>query len=144
MGFEFGKTSQERLDTCEEPLIRVMSRAIEVTLVDFAVLCGRRTEEKQNRAFDKGHSKVKFPWSRHNKKPSGAVDVGPYDRTIEGRIPWLHDTLPHAEYVRRVKMWYELAGVIHAVAAEMNVPIEWGGRWSTIVDLPHWQLRKGN
>ena len=49
-----------------------------ISYIDCSVLCGHRGEEDQNKAYDSGNSKVKWPNGRHNKKPSIAVDVAPY------------------------------------------------------------------
>ena len=69
----FGKTSKRRLATCHEDLQEILNEVIKY--FDCSVLCGHRGKADQNKAYESGHSKVKWPNGRHNKKPSIAVDV---------------------------------------------------------------------
>ncbi len=109
----FGKSSTNKLATCDEKLQTVMNRAI--MIMDFSVVWGHRGEEAQNEAFDKGHSRKRFPDSKHNGKPSMAIDIAPW---VEGTIPW-----------NRVEYFYILAGVVKACAAILCIEIRWGGDW---------------
>ena len=45
---------------------------------DCTLIQGHRGEEEQNKYFDEGKSKVRYPNGRHNARPSNAVDVVPY------------------------------------------------------------------
>ena len=45
---------------------------------DVTILEGHRGEKEQNEAFDKGFSKLRFPFSKHNDYPSMAVDAAPF------------------------------------------------------------------
>jgi len=58
-----------------------------------------------------------------------AVDLAPL---VGGAIPW-------DEWAR----FKELADVVKACAAELGVPVEWGGDWKTFKDGPHFQLPRG-
>ena len=73
---KFGKTSQKKLNSCEEDLKRLFSEVVKH--FDCSVLEGHRGEELQNKYYDEGKSKLKFPKGRHNAYPSKAVDVVPY------------------------------------------------------------------
>ena len=79
----FGRRSRERLATCNKDLQMVFNEVIKH--VDCSVLCGTRGEEEQNKAYDEGRSKVKYPKGRHNASPSYAVDVTPYPIDWEDR-----------------------------------------------------------
>jgi peptidoglycan LD-endopeptidase CwlK len=73
---KLGKTSLARLAECHPDLQRLI-RAYEAEAPrDFTVLCGFRGEAEQNAAFKSGASK--WPRSKHNSKPSRAVDIAPY------------------------------------------------------------------
>jgi len=48
---------------------------------DCSIVCGHRGEIAQNEAYSVGNSEVKWPNSKHNKFPSHAVDVAPYEKT---------------------------------------------------------------
>jgi peptidoglycan L-alanyl-D-glutamate endopeptidase CwlK len=119
----FSKKSLHNLVTCHPDLERLFKEVIKHR--DCSVLCGHRTEEKQQEAYDKGYSKVKFPNSRHNKLPSTAVDVVPYP------IDW--DDKEEFTY---------FAGFVLGVASQMGIEVEWGGRFKNFYDGPHFQLKE--
>ena len=129
----FSKLSQMRLETCHPDIQRVMNRAI--LEYDFSVICGLRNEADQLEAFNKGNSKVKYPNSRHNRSKiegdlwdynvSDAVDVAPYP------INW-----------NKPERFKDLAKVILRIAKEEGVKLTWGGSWKTLVDLPHFEIRR--
>lgn len=118
---EFGKRSEECLESCDERIQLVLREAIKH--YDFAVIKGHRGEEEQNEAFDTGNSKLKFPQSKHNKHPAQAVDVVPYP------VDWENQ-----------QRFNELADVIKAACAKTEaVTLHWGydlWRW----DMPHWEI----
>ena len=72
----FGQRSQQRLETCHEDLIIRFEDVVEV--YDCSVLCGTRTEAEQTAAYNNQRSKVQWPNSMHNERPSLAADVVPY------------------------------------------------------------------
>lgn len=115
--------SKKILKTCHNDLQTVMNTAIRY--INFSVICGYRGKKKQNKAYVKGSSTLKFPKSRHNKKPSLAVDIIPYPTRYKDAFEF-----------------YYLAGVIHVVATILQIKLKWGGTWKSFKDLPHWQLRK--
>jgi len=86
--------------------------------VDFTVLCGHRNEEDQNEAFRLGNSTKQWPNSKHNQKPSTAVDVAPWFGP-QVKIDW-DDLLAFAR----------LAGFLEAIAASLKIKIRWGADWN--------------
>lgn len=118
----FSKTSKARLDTCHEELQLVLNDAIQH--YDFSVVCGHRDMEEQNRAFNEGHSKLRYPNSRHNSDPSEAVDIIPYP-TGYGNI----------------EEFYKMATYIFHSAMRHGVLLNWGGHWRNFKDYPHFELR---
>jgi peptidoglycan LD-endopeptidase CwlK len=76
MGFKLSNRSIARLNECA-PDLRKLAYAIESLGIPFMVLCGHRNEVEQNEAFQKGNSKLQWPNSKHNSKPSQAMDVSP-------------------------------------------------------------------
>lgn len=98
---------------------------------DCTVIEGHRGEEEQNKAYHAGHSKLKFPQSKHNKMPSLAVDVCPYP------IDW-----------KDYKRFYYFGGLVKGIASQMGIKIRWGGDWDgdnqftdqRFHDLPHFEL----
>ena len=130
---KFGKKSMSKLETCHEDLQQVFYQVIKH--FDCSVLEGHRGEELQNKYFNEGKSKVKFPKGKHNANPSNAVDVVPWP------IDW-DDT---------DRMYY-FAGFVKGIAAMLDIPLRWGGDWNDntevkdtgFKDLPHFELKKTN
>ena len=126
----FGKKSQERLNTCDPRLVELFEIVVED--FDCAVLEGYREKEAQNRAFDEGKSKLRFPEGNHNKYPSLAVDVAPYPIDWEDR-----------------DRFHYFAGFVKGVASQLGLDIRWGGDWDSDTqtrdnnfdDLPHFEVR---
>ena len=76
MSYKYGQTSLERLSTVHVDLRKIFEVAIQYT--DISILCGHRSEKEQDTAFRSGVTKVMWPNSKHNSKPSMAVDAAPY------------------------------------------------------------------
>ena len=128
---KFGKRSKERLSTCDEKLQKIFNEVIKH--VDCSVLEGHRSGERQNKLYDEGKTKVRYPNGRHNANPSRAVDVVPYP------IDW-HDR----------ERFHLFAGFVIGIAQSMGIKLRWGGDWNmnfeeddnNFDDLPHFELRK--
>lgn len=119
----FGKTSTERLKTCDEKLQKILNNVIE--LYDFTIICGYRGEEEQNKAFSEGKSNAKFGQSKHNVYPSKAVDIAPYDKGIDWND---HEAFNF------------LATLVFDEAQRQGIKIRWGGHFKSISDKPHFEL----
>jgi peptidoglycan L-alanyl-D-glutamate endopeptidase CwlK len=103
----------DRLKTCH-PLIQKLFNKV-ITFYDCVIVQGVRTKEEQNKDFADGKSKLQWPESQHNKNPSHAVDAAPF---INGTLTW--DS----------KQCIHFAGFVQGVAADLGIPIRWGGSWS--------------
>jgi peptidoglycan L-alanyl-D-glutamate endopeptidase CwlK len=121
MSFQFGATSLKRLEGVHPDLQKVMKRAIGCSTLDFSIIEGRRTLATQKKYFAAGATRTMN--SRH--LTGHAVDVAPY---VGGKIRW------------DWPLYHQLAKVIKKAAAELNVPIQWGGDWRSFKDGPHWEL----
>ena len=127
----FGKRSKERLATCDKRLQDVFNEVIKH--VDCSVLEGQRDEERQNKLFDEGKTKVRFPNGRHNASPSRAVDVTPYPVDWDDRES---QTL--------------FAGFVLGIARSMGIKLRWGGDWdmdfevqdNRFDDFPHFEIKE--
>ena len=127
---KFGKRSKERLATCHPDLQKVFNEVIKH--VDCSVLEGMRNEERQNKLFDEGKTKVRYPSGRHNNDPSYAVDVTPYPINWED---WERQTL--------------FPGFVIGTARAMGITLRWGGDWdmdfkvmdNRFDDFPHFEIR---
>lgn len=119
--FVLSKKSLDRLTGVHPDLVRVVKRAIEITTVDFAVLEGVRSKSRQEQLVKAGASQTVN--SRHIT--GHAVDLGAY---ISGSVRW------------DWPLYHKIADAVKQAAAELGVPIEWGGDWRTFKDGPHFQL----
>jgi peptidoglycan LD-endopeptidase CwlK len=128
---KFGKKSREQLATCDKRLQEVFNEVIKS--VDCTILEGYRNEEDQNKAYDKGNSKVKYPNGRHNSKPCLAVDCLPYP------IDW--------KDLERMTLF---AGYVLGTAEQMGIKLVWGNDWdrdfqtsdTNFKDYPHFELHR--
>lgn len=121
MAFKFGQRSEERLKGVHPDLVKVVRRALEISKVDLAVLEGIRSSERQTQMVKSGASQTLN--SRH--LTGHAIDVAP---VVGNQVRW------------DWPLYYPLAEAMKAAAAELNIPIEWGGDWRKFKDGPHWQL----
>lgn len=152
MSYVIGARSRERLEGVHPDLVRVVERAIEITDVDFAVICGVRTVKEQIALYAKGRTTAQMrkagvydragepgekivTWtlnSQHFRNPKTgfghAVDLAPF---IGGKIDWTWKHFPM------------IARAMKIAAKEADVPVEWGGDWVQRPDGPHFQLPKG-
>ena len=126
----FSKKSLEILSTCELPLQVLMRLAIQ-SGQDFSIICGHRGEEEQNEAYKLGHSKLKYPKSKHNTSPSQAVDIAPYPIDWSNKVRFL--TLS-----KHIKATWDSMSELEKGGWELT----WGGDWKSFPDLPHWELNK--
>jgi peptidoglycan L-alanyl-D-glutamate endopeptidase CwlK len=119
----FSDSSKSKLSTCHPKLQALFNEVIKYR--DCIILCGHRGQAEQIEAYQNGRSKVKWPNSKHNKKPSLAVDVAPYP------IDW-----------QDKERFIRFAGFVEGVASQMGIKIKWGGDFSTFFDGPHFQLEE--
>ena len=130
----FGTASKKRRETIDTGLKEIIDSAIKV--FDFTIVCGHRNKTQQEKAFNDGHSQLHWPDSKHNSKPSKAVDLAPYD-PVNRRIDW-----------NNRDRFILLAGVIMGIAHSKGIKIRWGGDWDgdtfmhnqRFHDLPHFEL----
>lgn len=119
MGYALGIRSRQRLSGVHPDLVAVVERAIQITEVDFTVLEGLRSKDRQKELVAKGASKTMN--SRH--LTGHAVDLAPWP------IDW--DDLSRFELV---------ADAMKQASEELDVPVIWGGDWRTFYDGPHFEL----
>lgn len=129
--YKFGQRSLDNLNTCHPLIQEILHEAIKIT--DFSVIKGYRGEEEQNKAFADGASKLKYPNSKHNTKPSLAVDIAPFP------IDW-----------NDIERFAYLAGIIRGIAHEKGIRIRQGCDWGMdgnirspdqrFYDWPHFEL----
>lgn len=134
--YRYGNESKLIASQAHPTLQSIFFDAIEI--MDIKLLCSHRDKEDQTEAFESGNSKTEWPFSKHNRLPSHAIDATPWP------IPknWGEDD------PRELAKFYMLNGVIQTLAVKYDVKIRWGGDWDgdneyndqTFHDLLHWEL----
>lgn len=133
MAYHFGRRSLKRLVGVHPTLVSVAHQAIGCTAVDFCVLEGVRTIERQRLLVQKGASNTMD--SRHIARislnnpelgeVSHAIDLGAW---VDGMVRW------------DWPLYYQIANAMKMAAMELDIMIEWGGDWKSIKDGPHYAL----
>lgn len=115
------RNSLSKLRGVHPDLVKVVKRAAEISKMEFTVLEGMRTVDRQRELVKKGASKTMN--SRH--LTGHAVDVAPVS---DGKVSW------------DWPLYHQLARVMKQAAKDVGVTVEWGGDWKSFKDGPHWQL----
>ena len=118
MSFTLSKKSLTKLNGVNDSLERCVKKAIEVTKVDFGVICGLRTLAEQQALVEKGASQT-----LKSKHLDGlAVDLMAY---VGGRASW------------ELNLYDDIADAMKEAAELENVGIRWGAAWH-IDDIRTW------
>lgn len=122
----YSRRSLANLEGVHPDLRRVCDRAIELCAaedIDFIITDGYRTIEEQRRFVDEGKSKTMR--SRH--LGGFAID---YVALVDRRVTYDMEAMA------------QVAAIFKRAAADVGVPIKWGGDWKTFKDTPHIELDK--
>ena len=118
MGFTLSQRSLDRLEGVHDDMVRVVKKAIDVTKIDFGVICGMRTLEEQEALVAKGASQT-----MKSKHLEGlAVDLMAY---VGGRASW------------ELNLYDDIADAMKEAAKLEDVPIRWGAAWH-IDNIANW------
>ena len=134
----FSNKSKKELDSCHLKLQLLFNEIVKD--YDCSILEGTRSDSRQNQLFKEGSTKEKAGESKHNYKPSLAIDVSPYP------IPkkWGKGE----ENIKELFRFYHFAGYVKAIANKLDIYIRWGGDWNgnnifkdqSFDDLIHFEL----
>ena len=118
MPFNLSQKSLDRLDGVNDDMVRVVKKAIELTKIDFGVICGLRTVEEQEELVAKGASQT-----MKSKHIDGlAVDLMAY---LGGRASW------------ELNLYDDIADAMKEAAKLENVGVRWGAAWQ-IDNMADW------
>ena len=121
MTFSFSKRSIDNLVGVHPDLVRVVTAALAITPVDFGIIEGRRTLERQKKLFAQGKSQT-----MHSRHLGGfAVDFAAF---VDGVVSW--DT----------PLYAQIADAMKTAARNVGVPVAWGGDWVSFKDGDHLEL----
>lgn len=123
--------SAQNLNGVHKDLARVVTLAAVRTKIPFAVTEGCRALAREQHLIETGFSSLKDPRRcRHVPTTDGvghAVDLAPLDNN--GVPTWSH-----------IEAFTPIAQAMKSAAAELKIPLEWGGDWKTFKDYSHFQL----
>ena len=125
MKFRFGTRSLANLRNVHPTLVEVVHRALGLSTVDFAVVEGVRSIERQRELWAKGRTAPgpKVTWtmkSMHMVQVTGyghAVDLLPLN-TVTGKLDWAFS-----------RGFYVVGAAMGKAAEELGVVIRWGYDW---------------
>ena len=120
--YSLGPRSKQRLKGVHPDLVKVVERAIEISTIDFTVLEGLRTPERQKALLEAGASQTLN--SRHIT--GHAVDLGAW---VDNQVDW---SWP---------LYHKIAAAMKDAAKQEGVSIVWGGDWK-MRDGPHFELNR--
>jgi peptidoglycan L-alanyl-D-glutamate endopeptidase CwlK len=120
--FKFSKKSLERLKKANPVLQLVFYRMLEISDIDFGIVCTERTIEEQKELYKNGRSKIDgvTKLSKHNIAPAEAGDLMVF---INGQVSW------ESHY------YIYLGGLFKSVCAELGVQGRWGGNFDMDTDI---------
>lgn len=107
------------MEGVDPALVEVVKFAITVTRIDFGVVEGIRTPEKQLEYFQKGASQIAVGGKHVEGK---AVDLMAF---IGDRVSW------------ELSLYDDIADAMKYSATVIGVPIRWGAAWN-IPDIREW------
>ncbi|WP_312781989.1 M15 family metallopeptidase [Brevundimonas sp.] len=119
--FRFSARSKRNLEGVHPDLVAVVTRALELSPLDFVVTEGLRTVTRQKQLFAAGASRTMN--SRH--LTGHAVDVA---ALVDGQVRW------------DWPLYAQVAAAFKQAALEKRVALIWGGDWTSLRDGPHFEL----
>lgn len=140
MRYKFSRRSLDNLVGVHPDLVRVVHDLMNMQIMDFTVVEGLRTPERQRELFAQGKSKTLN--SKHLKQPDGfshAVDIYPHPIDM-GAV--------RAGNAREISRFGLLVGMALALAKSEGIKIRSGMDWDgdgetldhTFFDAPHLEL----
>lgn len=119
MAFKLSKRSLNNLVGVDQRLVDVVKLAIQITRVDFGVIEGVRTVQRQRELVASGASQT-----MNSKHINGtAVDLAAY---IGPRVSW------------ELSLYDDIADAMKTAAQELNVGVKWGAAWN-VPDIRYWE-----
>lgn len=121
MAWKLSERSRANLKGVHPDLQKIIRRACHTSRVDFTVLEGLRSPDRQRQLVKQGASKIDD--SRHLH--GFAVDLGVWE---SGQISW------------HWPLYIVLAAGVKQAALEVALPVIWGGDWPHFKDGGHFEL----
>lgn len=122
------KSSLAKLKTCHPEIVKLANAVNEVFAIQ--CICGKRDEKAQNKAYENGMSKLKYPNSKHNTEPLAlAGDFVPDPDLNPATLDW-----------GDIKSFELMCLAFEQKADELGIKIRLG-RDFKFKDFPHIELK---
>jgi peptidoglycan L-alanyl-D-glutamate endopeptidase CwlK len=118
----FGSRSLKNMTGIHPDLRLVLDKALQDSPLDFVVIEGLRTVERQKQLVASGASKTMN--SRHIT--GHAVDLLPIGPNGKPAFDW--------------PLYNQLGPAVKKAAADLGIELDWGGDWKSFKDGPHFEL----
>jgi len=118
----FGSRSLKNMTGIHPDLRLVLDKALQDSPLDFVVIEGLRTKERQKQLVASGASQTMN--SRHIT--GHAVDLLPIGPNGKGAFDW--------------PLYDQLGPAVKKAAADLGIELDWGGDWKKFKDGPHFEL----
>ena len=156
---KYGERSEKNLSGVH-PTIQKVFRQVLLSGYDHSIICGVRSKEDQEKAYQEGNSEVNWPNSYHNLPPYKGEPVEklrtsinwPYLRSKHSfavdAMPYF-STKPHIDW-GDLEAIAKFAGFVLGIASAMGIPhFGWGGDWNNnnrvkderFKDMPHFMWK---
>lgn len=131
--YRLSRRSMERLKNIHPLLSACVCRAIVISNVDFTVIEGERSKERQEQLYAQGRTEPGniVTWtlnSKHIVQSDGfshAVDLAPF---VNGKIRWDNNL-----------DFYAIKNAMFRAASDIRAELAWGGYWKS-PDMPHFEI----
>lgn len=125
----FSQEEEKILATVDPRLVAVVRAAH--ARMPLRVIEGYRNEARQNKLFNEGKTKLRFPNSKHNTFPSLAIDIAPLPVDF-----------------KNIQRFVDLSVIMFQEAKKRGVRLRWGGDWNRnndwrdekFLDMPHYEI----
>jgi len=118
----FGSRSTKNMNGIHPDLRLVLDKALQDSPLDFVVIEGLRTKERQQQLVASGASQTLN--SRHIT--GHAVDLMPIGPNGKPAFDW--------------PLYDQLGPAVKKAAADLGIELDWGGDWKKFKDGPHFEL----
>lgn len=125
--FKFSDKSKKILNTVDERLLYLANEVIKISPIQFEIIEGWRSEERQQELYKEGKSRCDGIIKKSKHQEGKAIDFVCYNPNTN-RITW-------------DKQYYiEVAKLFKEKAKELGIAIRWGGDFVGFFDGPHIEL----
>lgn len=157
MNFSFGKTSTDKLITCDKRIKAALYLALSYGIIDISIVYGHRNTAFQFNLFTKGRKKIpvhsssskKFwvieragndrdgIWEVDNPKKivtnkDGFVNMSKHNfepSLAVDAAPYINGAVKYGNNRSEYEQILVLSGIIQAAFAELKIDFRWGGNW---------------